>query len=401
MLRKKDNKSYNDREKKVKSKEIKDFKKSDKKNKSDKYDFNENKEKKNKKEYKEKDKYSYKNKNSNNNADNSNEKYSKKIKKEIKKDKNWDTENNTNSKYTKKIHHKHDKPYKSDKFYKDDDRLDEGKKPRRRVSEINLPKRQRPVRAEVLELKNFKDSNRIDDGKPVRLNKYIANAGICSRREADNLIQSGAVSINGNIVTELGTKVNPGDTVQFGGETLISERKRYILLNKPKGYITTTEDPQERRTVMALVKDACKERVYPVGRLDRNTTGLLLFTNDGELAKKLTHPKHGAQKIYHVELDKPLTKNDMELIRQGIELDDGLIIVDEIAYIDENKNKKEIGIEIHSGKNRIIRRIFESLDYEVVKLDRVLFAGLSKKDISRGMWRFLNEKEIAFLKMLK
>lgn len=266
---------------------------------------------------------------------------------------------------------------------------------------LNLPKRNRPQRTPVLALKDFKDSNREDFSKPVRLNKYIANSGICSRREADQLITSGAISINGIIVTELGIKVNPGDTVQYGGETLVNEKKRYILLNKPKGYITTTDDPQERRTVMALVKDACRERIYPVGRLDRNTTGLLLFTNDGELAKKLTHPKHGAQKIYHVELDKPLSKADMEAIANGIELDDGIAEVDEIAYIEQSKTKKEIGIEIHSGRNRIIRRIFEKLGYEVVKLDRVMFAGLTKKNISRGMWRFLDEKEIVTLKMLK
>lgn len=266
---------------------------------------------------------------------------------------------------------------------------------------LDLPMRKRPQRAPVLELKDYKNSNREAIDKPIRLNKYIANSGICSRREADQLIASGAISINGVIVTELGTKVNPGDTVQYGGETLVNEKKRYILLNKPKGYITTTDDPQERRTVMALVKDACKERIYPVGRLDRNTTGLLLFTNDGELAKKLTHPKHGAQKIYHVELDKPLTKADMEAIANGIELDDGLAEVDEIAYVEQSKTKKEIGIEIHSGRNRIIRRIFEKLGYEVVKLDRVMFAGLTKKNISRGMWRFLDEKEVLALKMLR
>lgn len=268
-------------------------------------------------------------------------------------------------------------------------------------TKLDLPRRKRPQRSPILELKDFKDSNRDIFEKPIRLNKYIANSGICSRREADQLIISGAISINGNIVTELGTKVNPGDIVQYGGETLVNEKKRYVLLNKPKGYITTTDDPQERRTVMALVKDACKERIYPVGRLDRNTTGLLLFTNDGELAKKLTHPKHGAQKIYHVELDKPLTKADMEAIANGIELEDGIAQVDEIAYVELSKTKKEIGIEIHSGKNRIIRRIFEKLGYEVVKLDRVMFAGLTKKNISRGMWRFLDEKEIAALKMLK
>jgi len=253
----------------------------------------------------------------------------------------------------------------------------------------------------VLELKNFKSTNRPDAVEAIRLNKYIANAGICSRREADDLIQSGAVAINGVIVTELGTKVLPTDSVQYGGETLHSEKKKYLLLNKPKGYITTVDDPQERRTVMALVRDACKERLYPVGRLDRNTTGLLIFTNDGEMAKKLTHPRYGIKKVYHVELDRALSRGDMDKILDGIELEDGLVKVDEIAYIDENKNKKEIGIEIHTGKNRVIRRIFEALGYEVVKLDRTMFAGLTKKDISRGMWRFLTEKEVSFLKMLQ
>jgi len=315
-----------------------------------------------------------------------------------------DFEKDDLSKPHKRIHHKHEKPYNRNKAGDEKnttEKFEIKKKARKRVSEFNLPKRDRPKRADVLELKNFKDSNRYEEGKPVRLNKYIANAGICSRREADDLISSGVVSINGIVVTEMGTKVNQGDLVQYDGSTLVSERKRYVLLNKPKGYITTTDDPQERRTVMALVKDACRERIYPVGRLDRNTSGLLLFTNDGDLAKKLTHPKHGAKKVYHVELDKALSKSDMEKIYEGIELEDGIVYVDEIAYIDDSKNKKEIGIEIHSGKNRVIRRIFESLGYEVVKLDRVMFADLTKKDISRGMWRFLTEKEISFLKMLK
>lgn len=312
---------------------------------------------------------------------------------------------NDSPKPFKRIHHKHEKPYNRYKTEGEeipaDLSLSFKKKPRKRTSEIDLPKRDRPKRADVLELKNFKDTNRYEEGKPVRLNKYIANAGICSRREADALISSGVVSINGVIITEMGTKVNPGDTVQYDGATLVSERKKYVLLNKPKGYITTTDDPQERRTVMALIKEACKERIYPVGRLDRNTTGLLLFTNDGDMAKKLTHPKHGAKKLYHVELDRPLTKADMDKIYSGIELEDGMVYVDEIAYIDDSSSKKEVGIEIHSGKNRIIRRIFESLQYEVVKLDRVMFADLTKKDISRGMWRFLTEKEVSFLKMMR
>jgi 23S rRNA pseudouridine2605 synthase len=247
--------------------------------------------------------------------------------------------------------------------------------------------------------KSIKSVSAEKDNQLIRLNKYIANAGICSRREADKLIESGIIKVNGKIVKELGTKVLPTDKVQYDNQVLKSEKKYYVLLNKPKGFITTTDDPYERRTVMSLVKTACKERIYPVGRLDKNTTGLLLFTNDGELAKKLTHPKHEVKKIYHVVLDKNLTSADFKKISNGLELDDGPITVDAIAYAQGAVNKKEIGIEIHSGKNRIIRRIFESLDYKVLKLDRVSFAGLTKKDIPRGKWRFLNEKEISFLKM--
>jgi 23S rRNA pseudouridine2605 synthase len=234
----------------------------------------------------------------------------------------------------------------------------------------------------------------------TRLNKYIANAGICSRREADKLIESGIVKVNGITVSDLGTKITPGDKVQVGDQKITSEKKVYILLNKPKGYITTTDDPRQRKTVMALVQNACRERIYPVGRLDRNTTGVLLFTNDGELAKKLTHPRSEVQKIYHVELDKNLKKADLNKISDGITLDDGLIRVDNIAYISGTASKKEVGIAIHSGKNRIVRRIFESLEYKVQKLDRVSFAGLTKKNILRGHWRFLTEKEVGFLKML-
>ncbi|MCX6232206.1 MAG: pseudouridine synthase [Bacteroidetes bacterium] len=314
-------------------------------------------------------------------------------------------EGKTQTREYKKGYQKDDRPFSEKKRAYDDDKTNDRylhkNKPRRRTSEIDLPIRERPKRADVLELKNFKSTNRPAVADTIRLNKYISNAGICSRREADDLIQSGAVAINGVIVTELGTKVLPTDTVQYGGETLVSEKKKYLLLNKPKGYITTVEDPMERRTVMALVKDACKERLYPVGRLDRNTTGLLIFTNDGEMAKKLTHPRYGIKKVYHVELDRALSRADMDKILDGIELEDGIVKVDEIAYIDEHKNKKEIGIEIHTGKNRVIRRIFETLGYDVVKLDRTMFAGLTKKDISRGMWRFLTEKEVSFLKMLQ
>ncbi len=235
---------------------------------------------------------------------------------------------------------------------------------------------------------------------PIRLNRFLANAGICSRREADKLIQSGAVSINGEVVAELGTKVGPHDKVQFGGETLSREQPRYLLLNKPKDFLTTSDDPMNRRTVMSLVENACKERIYPVGRLDRNTTGLLLFTNDGELAKKLMHPKFGNKKIYHVYLDKNLTKNDFVQIAEGLELEDGFIRPDNLAYVAQVEDKKQIGIELHSGKNRIVRRIFEHLGYEVVKLDRVFYAGLTKKDLPRGKWRFLTPQEINLLKRI-
>ena len=234
----------------------------------------------------------------------------------------------------------------------------------------------------------------------IRLNKFLANAGIASRRAADQLIEGGAVTINGKVVTRLGTKVMPGDKVQFGGQTLKQEKPRYLLLNKPKGFLTTSEDPFNRRTVMHLVENACPERIYPVGRLDRNTMGLLLFTNDGELAKKLMHPKHNVKKIYHVFLDKNLTKNDMLKIASGLDLEDGKITPDSIAYVAGADDKKQIGIELHSGKNRIVRRIFEHLGYKVMKLDRVFLAGLTKKDLPRGKWRFLTPKEVNMLKRL-
>lgn len=236
------------------------------------------------------------------------------------------------------------------------------------------------------------------DGK-IRLNKYIANAGICSRREADELIASGAVKVNGKIVTELGTRISPEDKIQYGDETLSKEVKRYLLLNKPKDYITTANDPEGRKTVMELILKACKERLYPVGRLDRATTGLLLFTNDGELARKLTHPSHEVKKVYHVTLSKNLKPVDMKRVMEGLELEDGRAEVDDINYVGEGGEKNEIGIELHSGKNRIVRRIFEHLGYEVVKLDRTLFGGLTKKDLPRGKFRFLTEKEVVMLKM--
>ena len=239
-----------------------------------------------------------------------------------------------------------------------------------------------------------------DENAPLRLNKFIANAGVCSRREADKLIETGAVKVNGVIVTELGTKVSPADRVQLGDQTLSSERLRYVLLNKPKGYITTSDDPFKRNTVMNLIAEACKERIYPVGRLDRNTTGLLLFTNDGELTKRLTHPRFGVRKIYDVELDKTLSKKDMESIAAGVEFDGETIIVDEIAYVEYEKNKKHVGIELHSGQNRVVRRIFEQFGYEVVKLDRVMIGSLTKKDLQRGFWRHLTDIEVRMLKRL-
>lgn len=232
----------------------------------------------------------------------------------------------------------------------------------------------------------------------IRLNKFLANAGICSRREADEYIQAGVVTVNGEVVKELGTKIKRGDEVKFHDQPVSIERKIYVLLNKPKDCVTTTDDPQARKTVMDIVKNACPERIYPVGRLDRNTTGVLLLTNDGELASKLTHPKYEKKKIYRVKLDKDLTQEDMDKIVAGIELEDGEIHADEIAYADDTK-KNDIGIEIHSGKNRIVRRIFEHLGYKVTKLDRVFFAGLTKKGLKRGDWRFLTQQEVNFLRM--
>ena len=233
----------------------------------------------------------------------------------------------------------------------------------------------------------------------VRLNKFLSNAGVCSRREADVLIQTGIITVNDNVVTELGFKLKLGDVVKYDGESINLETKRYVLLNKPKGFITTMDDPRGRKTVMTLVKKACRERVYPVGRLDRETTGLLLFTNDGDMAKKLTHPSHQAKKIYHVEVHKIFKPEDLEKFKTGIDLEDGRMRADKIEYV--NESKRELGIEIHSGKNRIVRRMFEALGYQVIKLDRVQFAGLTKKDLPRGMFRHLSEKEIAFLKMSK
>lgn len=243
------------------------------------------------------------------------------------------------------------------------------------------------------------NENAADSGL-IRLNKFIAHSGVCSRREADTLIETGAVKVNGEVISELGAKIKPTDKVQVGGETLVSEKHRYVLLNKPKGYITTTDDPEKRNTVMMLVEKACKERIYPVGRLDRNTTGLLLFTNDGDLAKKLTHPGNNMKKIYHVHLDQPVSHAHMEEIAEGVQLEDGIIKPDAVDYVGDGQDRKQVGIELHSGKNRIVRRIFETLGYKVIKLDRVFFAGLTKKDLPRGRYRHLTEKELNVIRMM-
>ena len=243
----------------------------------------------------------------------------------------------------------------------------------------------------------YKEEN-YDPNEPVRLNKFLANAGVCSRREADEFIQAGVVTVNGEVVTELGTKVMRTDEIKFHDQPVALEKKVYVLLNKPKDYVTTSDDPQQRKTVMDLVKNACTERIYPVGRLDRNTTGVLLLTNDGDMASKLTHPKFLKKKIYHVYLDRNVTAHDLQQIAEGIVLEDGEIKADAVEYADP-VDKKQVGIEIHSGKNRIVRRIFESLGYKVTKLDRVQFAGLTKKNLRRGDWRYLTEEEVDRLRM--
>ena len=312
-----------------------------------------------------------------------------------------------------------DKP-RGERRFRDDDR------PRRRFEDDDRPRRRfddaRP-RGDRRFDDRPRDRRRSDDEEPrrgrkgyvrekdpmydrpkatgeIRLNKYLADCGICSRREADDLIKAGCVMVNDEVITTMGYKVKTEDKVVYGGQTLNREKLRYILLNKPKGYITTSDDPYERDTVMELIKNACPERVYPVGRLDKQTTGLLLFTNDGDLAKKLTHPSSEVPKLYHVILDKPLTKNDMLRISEGIELDDGPIAADSIAYDQDDDSKKSIGIELHSGRNRIVRRIFEHLGYEVTKLDRVMFAGLDKYKLPRGEWRFLTDLEVVNLKKI-
>lgn len=244
----------------------------------------------------------------------------------------------------------------------------------------------------------FSLPNPANDGL-IRLNRYLAQAGVGSRREADEFITAGAVKVNGEVVTELGAKVKPGDIVHFGEQKLSLEQKRYVLLNKPKDTLTTTDDPRERHTVMDLVAKACIERLYPVGRLDRNTTGVLLLTNDGDLAKKLTHPSHGAQKLYHATLDRNITTEDLQRLVEGVQLDDGPAQADEASFV--GASRREVGLMIHMGRNHVVRRMFSALGAEVVKLDRVMFAGLTKKDLSRGRWRHLEEKEVVWLKQMK
>lgn len=254
-------------------------------------------------------------------------------------------------------------------------------------------------RSEVRRPSRDRDNDKAAD-EGMRLNKYLAHSGVASRREADELIKAGVVTVNGVVVTELCTKVLPGDRVVYGGQRLSREKNRYVLLNKPKDFITTTDDPRDRRTVMTLVANACTERIYPVGRLDRHTTGLLLLTNDGDLAKRLMHPSHGAEKIYHATLDKSITRADVEKLVAGITLDDGPAQADEASLV-QGGTKREVGIKLHMGRNRIVRRMFQALGYEVVKLDRVVFAGLTKKDLPRGKWRHLTEQEVTFLKRKK
>jgi len=243
------------------------------------------------------------------------------------------------------------------------------------------------------------EAAKVDDR--IRLNKYLAHSGICNRREADEFIKAGMVEVNGKTITEMGFKVNPGDTVKYAGEKISADKPVYLLLNKPKDFVTTMKDPKGRNTVMQLVRSAGNSRILPVGRLDRNTTGLLMFTNDGDLAKKLTHPKHNVKKLYHVTLEKNVKEADLKQLVEGVELEDGTMAADVVSYIGDGKDKREVGLEIHSGKNRIVRRLFEALGYKVIKLDRVVFAGLTKKDLPRGRWRFLTQQEVNNLKMLK
>lgn len=281
------------------------------------------------------------------------------------------------------------KPYQQ----QDTNRYDENNK------KVVFRKRKNAQEGEEPRRRNFQAyREEVDLTKPMRLNKFLANAGVCSRREADEFIQAGVITVNGEVVTELGTKILPVDKVMFHDQIVRSERKIYLILNKPKDFVTTVEDTHDRKIVMDLVKNACSERIYPVGRLDRNTTGVLLFTNDGDLAAKLTHPKYEKKKIYQVTLDKDLEQPDFDQILAGVPLEDGTIAADDLAFVKED-NKRIVGIEIHSGKNRVVRRIFDRLGYRVIRLDRVYFAGLTKKNLPRGRYRFLTGKEIASLKM--
>jgi len=311
--------------------------------------------------------------------------------------KNNKKEASSNADYNKKKEHLSDEKKKTNPY----NRTDRTKKSsfRNKENDISFKDNNKTSFPKEKKAARPRPSGQNDDG--VRLNKYIANAGVCSRRDADVLIQSGSVSVNGIVITEMGSKVYPGDKVSYDGNVLNNEKKVYVLLNKPKDFITTSDDPQKRRTVLSLISGACKERIYPVGRLDRMTTGVLLFTNDGDLTKKLTHPKHGVRKVYHVVLDKNFIKADMMKIIEGVELEDGVVDVDKVSYVGEGTDKKEIGVELHSGKNRIVRRLFESLGYNILKLDRVSFAGLTKKNLKKGQWRFLTPKEVSFLNMLK
>ena len=266
----------------------------------------------------------------------------------------------------------------------------------RQTGKKTTPLSRKPIKKEY---KKITPTKKVDESAGIRLNKYIANSGICSRREADTYIEHGSVEVNGKLVTEMGYKVMPEDVVRFDGTSISPEKKRYVLLNKPKNYITTMEDDRGRSTVMELIQNATKERIYPVGRLDRNTTGLLLFTNDGEMAKKLTHPKHNVRKLYHASLDRKLDLKDLEKLRGDVIIEGKKVFIDAISYV-EGEQKTEIGIEIHSGRNRIVRKIFEHVGYKVNKLDRVLFSGLTKKNLPRGRWRELTSQEIANLQMI-
>ena len=283
-------------------------------------------------------------------------------------------------------------------------RRQEGKKstPLSRKPQSKKPLNRKPLDKKVVkkEFKKITPNKTSDESSGIRLNKYIANSGICSRREADTYIEHGSVEVNGKLVTEMGYKVQPDDIVRFDGTSITPEQKRYVLLNKPKNYITTMEDDRGRKTVMELIANASKERIYPVGRLDRNTTGLLMFTNDGDLAKKLTHPKHNVRKLYHASLDRKLELKDLEKLRGEVVIEGKKVFIDAISYVN-GEPKTEVGIEIHSGRNRIVRKIFEHVGYKVNKLDRVIFAELTKKNLPRGRWRELTNLEVNNLQMLK